>query len=157
MRASGQRGQTVEVRDSLVHSSTSLATKQRPQWAWHVNLCRPWMSWAWLTKLLIPRNCYALSSLILVEGNGKKYYPSSRDDSIQIVTGGFNMLEKRPYNQGRVLMTTTTLQYFSCNSLINCWNWKTDAVQNLWWSSSQGEGTEKLLQDFCLCPPLCVY
>ena len=36
-------------------------------------------------------------------GNGKKIYPSSRDESIQVVTGGFRILEG-------VQMTTTTPQ-----------------------------------------------
>lgn len=51
--------------------------------------------WASHTNLLTPRNCYALSSWNAVEDGRKKMHPSSRDDSIQIATGGFQMLDKK--------------------------------------------------------------
>ena len=89
----------MEVRFGFIHTWTSLATQQRPQKAWRVDSCRPRKSrdpTVWL-----PENCYALFFFFL--GNGKKIYPSSRDESIQVVTGGFRILEG-------VQMTTTTPQ-----------------------------------------------
>lgn len=54
---------------------------------------------AWLTKLLTPRNCYALSSVILWR-LPEKIYPSSYD-SIQIVTRGIQMLAKKALQSGK--------------------------------------------------------
>lgn len=79
---------------------------------------------AWLTKLLTPRNCNALSLVMLwrlMETNITYKQRWLLPNSHRRVS---NAGKKRPYSQGGVLMTTTTLQYISCSGLINCWNWK---------------------------------
>lgn len=144
MRASGLRGQIMEVTVWLhSHFWTSLATKQRPQKAGRVNSRRPRKSWD--PTFPTPRKLLCtFFSEILWRITEKKIYPLSRDGSIKVVTGGFRTLEGGQ-------MTTTT----SCDGITNCWKWKTEAAQNLWWSS-QGKGTDKPLLNFSLSSLVCL-
>ena len=94
----------------LSHFWTSPATKQRPQKAWRVNSRRPRKSWDPTFRL--PENCYALFFFWnTVEDNGKKIYPSSRDGSIKVVTGGFCILEG-----AQTTTTTPRCIYISCDN-----------------------------------------
>lgn len=93
-------------------------------------------AWTWLTKLLIPRNCYALSSVIL----WRLINPSHRDDSIQIVKGCFLMLEKSALQS---VMTNH-------NTAIHAWQWSYQSLKTENKSSSEYVRTKKLLQNSSL-------
>ncbi len=151
MRASGQWGDAMEVRDGFVHSSTSLATKRglnEPERSTQADQgeaearCLAHKTYD-SQKLLCTFLCNA------VEANGKKEIHWAEMIQSKFSQEGFKCCKKKKaLLSGGVLMTTTTPQYIS-------WNWITKAVQNLRWSS-QGKGTDKVQLNIFLCPLWCV-
>lgn len=115
----------------------------RPQWQQHRGLNKPERSthvgqgkaeaWATLTKLLIVRNWYALSSVML----WMLYIFQTEMIQSKYSEEGLKCWEKKAVfsrnQRGVLVITTIHMSPANARSIAET-DWRTEVVQNLWWS-----------------------